>query len=42
MTTTARIKEEYLAQVRELFGDCPDELGSVQNISHFGLRQVLG
>ncbi len=32
MTTTARIKEEYLAQVREMFGDCPAELCAVEEL----------
>jgi len=32
MTTTARIKDEYLAQVRELFRDCPDELRAVEEL----------
>ena len=41
MTTTARIKEEYLAQVRELFGDCPDELRAVEELWRGGrFREV--
>ena len=41
MTTTARIKDEYLAQVRELFGDCPDELRAVEELWEDGrFREV--